>query len=457
MMPVSAACAQAITALSREIKVKLEIYFDGPENPPTVFDKEIVSLSLLEESFAESRHPVGTTTANVLDFTLYNYNNQLSLRNEQSPYYGKLVNGVKVVPYFGVVLADESIEYHKMGEFYTTNWYENTTEQNVGTTCYDILSTILNLPVTTGQVQKDKYGDELLQYALSLVGKSSIPLIIHPRIRHQRNPIKVGFVELSELKNFINVLNEANLTCLYVNRQGYLVYRPIFYHTDVDDEIVDVYHDRNFIMNSTVLKEDYNVFDDIVVRVYNVDFTEEKELLKVTDTVIAPGSYLKINKKAFNSVPVMYISTINCEEGLSLRNIDINAFNMSFEIVNNASVEKTANISVWGSALELINSVSDPEQDDNVKLLDVNNKFIQSIETANMYATKLKELKKSVDVRISVVIRGDPRIELFDLITIQDSTNFINTTQIIPHRLEFRYDGGLECTITGYKAEGRVI
>ena len=104
-------------AASREISMRLDIYLD--ETPLEVTKQNyLIDSSWLEEGSADSSNPFGAVSSNELSFRLYNDNGIFSPTNPSSPYFGKIRNGIKVIPYINV----EGTEWEQLGEYFVTDW-----------------------------------------------------------------------------------------------------------------------------------------------------------------------------------------------------------------------------------------------------------------------------------------------------------------------------------------------
>ena len=77
---------------SRKILMKIDVYFNGPTQAPTVMSVSdyLIEAEILEESGAESNWPLGSVSSNELTFSLHNKDAMFSPTNESGPYFGKI-------------------------------------------------------------------------------------------------------------------------------------------------------------------------------------------------------------------------------------------------------------------------------------------------------------------------------------------------------------------------------
>ena len=104
-------------AASREIFMRLDIYLD--EIPLEVTKENyLIDASWLEEGSADSSNPFGAVSSNEFSFRLYNENGLFSPTNTSSIYFGKIRNGLKIVPFIRTIDTD----WQQLGEYFATDW-----------------------------------------------------------------------------------------------------------------------------------------------------------------------------------------------------------------------------------------------------------------------------------------------------------------------------------------------
>ena len=122
----------------RGVLMKIEIYFNGPDQTPLVVtrDNYLLSSTLLEEAGTESDWPLGQVSSNEATFVLYNKDGMFNPANASGPYYEKIKTKVKVIPYFKPK-TDEVEEWIQMGEYFVTDWLAAITGVTASVTIND--------------------------------------------------------------------------------------------------------------------------------------------------------------------------------------------------------------------------------------------------------------------------------------------------------------------------------
>ena len=146
-------------AASRKIDALLEFYFTT-EPVKITNDDFLISFNLLEELGSDAEaNPIGDVSANELDIVLYNKDGIFSPANLNSPYYGLMRSGLKVVV---KLRPAPDAEWDEVGTFYVSDWYAEVTGMQASVTCFDKLYDALNsapptLPVTNNVTYQDAF------------------------------------------------------------------------------------------------------------------------------------------------------------------------------------------------------------------------------------------------------------------------------------------------------------
>jgi hypothetical protein len=112
----------------------------------TFYGDDIVSMDILEErEISDGTIPVGNISSNELDLKLQNIKigslrDPFTFGNTASYIATSLKPGRKIIPYIGIQLPDTSIEYIPMGTFFSGGWQTSIKDGSVSTTALDRLS-----------------------------------------------------------------------------------------------------------------------------------------------------------------------------------------------------------------------------------------------------------------------------------------------------------------------------
>jgi len=85
------------------------------------------------------------------------------------------------------------------------------------------------------------------------------------------------------------------------------------------------------------------------------------------------------------------------------------------------------------------------------KELKINNPLIQDLNTAKSYADALLQWVKDPYVNFSLDLRGNPSLEVGDIIEVQDAVDKIGDVALVPIRITLDYDGALEAKMEARK------
>lgn len=151
----------------------------------TIDAEDIVSFSLLEERvLADGTLPVGNISSNEIDITLQNieitvegvdYVDPFIPANTNSIYHTLITKNRKVTPYLGYELAGGSIEYVKLGTFWTGDWDVNEQSATAKVTARDRME-LLRLAEFKGSTLYQDTTLYDLMIAVLTDAKTSIPM-----------------------------------------------------------------------------------------------------------------------------------------------------------------------------------------------------------------------------------------------------------------------------------------
>lgn len=423
-------------AKSRELSVKLEIYFDGEtETPLTVMKNDyLVDASWLEEGSADSSNPYGEVSSFELTFRLYNTNGIFSPTNVAGPYYGKIKTGVPVKIFIKPESNTEDIDWLQLGLYYVTGWDALITGTYADVTAddkwHDIFSTPLPVfHVSTGYTYKS-FLDAIFT-AMGFTVNISDTLL---------RDLPYAFVG-TDTSKFLQDIISANIGYAICDKNGV--------------PYIGVYSDATIVR--AALTDDDQIKSisskQSVVKTYNgVELTyslpQISSLLKLADLTslsVAAGAVAFANV-ALDSGPLwqlLGVSIKSPQQTISLGSISSDLWQVSFTL-NNSSTASTADVTVYGKILDLTDIVI---TDNTSRLLRVSTQYIQTADYAAEYNAALTAYISSNMPTLSLSIRGNPLLSIGDRVSIQSVRYAVSFSGII-QRLEYAYNGALSCTMT---------
>jgi len=169
------------SAAARIVKIS-EVYTSFYQ---TFSGDEIVSMNLLEERvIGDGSLPIGNISSNECDITLNNVKINVSgtdiidpffPSNTNSLYYELIKKNRRVEPYLGYLLDDGSIEYIKLGVFWTGDWSVNEQDYTASVSCRDRMELLRKAEYTRSPLFESSNLYDIAQSVLEHA-KANIPM-----------------------------------------------------------------------------------------------------------------------------------------------------------------------------------------------------------------------------------------------------------------------------------------
>jgi len=448
MLTVSNDYKTAVNASSRRWVPKIEVYFDGINQPPVVFNgDDIIDCTFLEEATAESDNPLGSVSANEVTISFNNSTRAFTPTNTLSPYYGKLKPNVLVKPYLGLELTGATYEYIPLGVFRTGDWSSPSSSVEATVTCFDKLYEIGDKGVPMLPVKQDTIIGELFVLLFTALGITNYSVDAS-----LNQTIPIGWLPKGTVRNALQALAVAGNCNVTADRYGYIVVRSNF----ITGAAVETWTDANQIFTAENPQKYLDTYSKVKINYYQPYIKPTASLLKVENLKI-PNGGLTLTNIAFTTGPVATVDQVILSGAVNsaVDSVEYGAWGITVTITN-TSAEETVTLEVTGKAIDSISSSYELQEDAAVasfgeKVFSVENYLIQSLDVAKTYATELLQYVKDPLANISLSIRGNPAVEVGDVVQIQDDTDKIGTVDFVPTRININYDGALDSTVEGRK------
>ncbi|OPX88126.1 MAG: hypothetical protein A4E53_02143 [Pelotomaculum sp. PtaB.Bin104] len=441
MITVTPQFTAAINADTRYIKPRVEFYFDGDGNPPVVFDEdEITSINLLEESRAESGNPIGLVSANEVTISLNNSSRVFTPTNTSSPYYDKLRPKVKVKPYLRVRTATDPEVWEEipLGVFRTGDWSAQASSIEATVTCYDRLYDLVEKDIPMIPVKKDTTVKAMFEALFSALGLAPVEYDVDASLTQA---IGRGWFDNNKVRDGLNALAVAGNCDVTMSRYDIVRVRP----NVVSGDAVAIFTDDNQIVSGDNPQRYLETYSAVKVK-YRVPFTKASDVvLKIEDLTIQTGT-TTLTPLSFTTGPVMTINQVKLTGAVNSKVTDIShgAWTMTV-VIENTGVAETVTLEVFSQAIDAVGAEY-TETDPGAlfdKTLTIENSLIQSEAAAQAYAQGLLNYVKDPSATFSFNIRGNPAIELIDILRVLDPADKIPDVKVVPTRLQLQYDGAL--------------
>ena len=457
MLNTTADYKTAISSLSRDIKPRVEIYFDGASSSPTTLGSDnIANIDFLEEAQAEGDNPLGTVTANEIVLVLRNDEQYFNPENTDSPYYGKLKPNILIKPYLGLKV-NGSYEWIELGQFWTSFWDADSADVYASVECFDRLFILgqEDMPLIPTMENVSRY--EMFETLFQSIGLNASEYSIDGSLASDNVPI--GYYPDGDVNNALSFLAEA-FNCSVSMTRGNIV-KVINNRTTVSS--VKTMNDTDLIITSNMPQHFDKIYSDVEVTYSHHSIGEKATLLKVDDIGIdASGStYTELE---FTTTPIAFVTDIKITnvQHISINSFSIGTWGMTITLDNSASANQTVDLEVIGYPLDIVeNKVTVRDTTaysllgDKARILPMKNYLVQLASDATNQANLVIPIVSDPKAYIELHTRGDMSLEIGDTITANDVTNKLANKEIVPIRYDYAYDGGLRCDIYGIKKSAK--
>ncbi|RJQ25521.1 MAG: hypothetical protein C4589_10995 [Peptococcaceae bacterium] len=441
MIMVSNDYKTAINADVRNIKPRVLAYFDGDGQPPIELDENtIVDIHLLEEAHAESDNPLGLVSANETTISFDNSSRDFTPTNLTSPYYDKLRPNLLIKPYLGLETSPGTFEYVPLGVFRTGDWSAPSESVEATVTGYDKLYELGNKDIPMLPVQTNTTVAGMFELLFQVLGLAPDQYEIDISLNQ---PIQVGWFPKGKVRDAFQVLAIAGNCNVSANRYGVVRVKNNFKSGNAVVTLTD--NDQIIIAeNPQKYLDTYNK----VSMIYKTPYLKKSDSLLKIDSIAIPNGGFIFQNLAFSG-PVAIIDQISLvgAKNAVVESIEYGTWSITVSVSNSGPAE-TVSLEVFGRMIETLNSTS-LIQDEYLlarwgeRELKIDNEMIQDKEVATLYAQSLLSLLKDPYMNLSLDVRGDPALEVNDIVEIQDQTDKIGIVDALPIRITLNYDGGL--------------
>lgn len=209
--------------------LKLVIKFDD-NNLYTVYSDKIYSSNnnfIKEVNFNLSEgnssvNPLGIAVSNNISMKLYDENDYLSPANIDSPYYGKVVNGVEM----NLFISYDGTSWEPYGTYYATSWsggFEEGWHGLVSVSADDKLNTIGNMDLPELPAYANVEAGDLIANVMAGIGIEASEYTIDPSINKS---MMFGIVAGSKVRDFLNNICQLLLARVIIDRQNIIRFVP---------------------------------------------------------------------------------------------------------------------------------------------------------------------------------------------------------------------------------------
>ena len=422
---------------SRQIEVKLDIYFDGMMTTPFTVSKSdyLIDVEWLEEISADSSNPLGVISSNELSFRLFNKDGIFSPTNTLSPHYGKIKAGIIIALYVRTVDTTDEVEWTQLGMYLTTGWDAQITGTYADITANDIWYYLFNNVMVDYPVTKDITYYALLTEVFDLLG-SPVPVDVE-----LNTVLPYAFISKST-KTFLKDALSASLAYATCTKEGLPVVEAFLKERTLRATLTDA--DQ---IKSMSVKQSINRAHDGVELSYVIpNLSELTNLVTVTNLTVPVGT-TTVSGIEYQNSPVWDVLTVIVRDAsgkVSLSNYQSTQDTISITVNNKGNTSIPINVYVYGQYIELASVIL---SDNGAAPLKISNKYIQSVEHANVVKSVMQKYNDQDIPTLTVPIRGNPLLSIGEKVNLSSAKYNVNFTGII-QRLSYKYNGSLDCVMS---------
>ena len=451
MQTVSDTFKTKINADTRMFHVKCEIYFDGDDHPPTLFegDQDIAAFTLLEEAYAESISPLGALSSNEFTLALNNREHRFTTTNTASPFYGKLIPNIKVIAYLGLEVSEDTFEYVNLGTFRSQDWDTTSSDIEVSTVCHDRLYDLGQLDCPPIPVIQNTTLKDMFIYLFRSLGLSNTEYEVDNTLSYS---LKYGWFPNGKVKDALQQMAEGGSCLIYVSRDNKIKVRNTFSgYTRVG--YID---DQTQVISASIPQKYLKIYNQVGVTQKTPFIRDVEQILKLDKIVIEPGTRT-LSKIEFSTGPIAIMSQVQCSNGVftKVKSFTHTAWNTTIVIENTGPTAETIDIIAYGQKIEFVDTEATVQiaVDTFVgeRKLTINNMYIQSDSVVKDYAARILQFVSDPGAYVEVSYRGNPAIELWDVLLLDDTADKITGFEIVPLRNSLDFDGSLTAKMTALR------
>lgn len=252
--------------LRATIKFPSGDYVALSDKPSTELDKLLLSAEFSLRDGNAAVNPVGTMMSNSASLVIYDADDNLSPGNTSSPYYGEMVNGVKVL----LEIKGSSGDWEPYGTWYTTGWsgaYYDGGADAVRISLEDRLNTLGQLPLPKVAAYKNIAVDALIVNVLTAAGIDEEEIYIDPALNQV---VSYGISKGDKLRDFINSICQMVFARVCVDRNDIICFYPALSTlptgnawTLTPDELGSLYNKNEAAINYGSVKLSYYEPDSV--------------------------------------------------------------------------------------------------------------------------------------------------------------------------------------------------
>lgn len=457
-------------------QVKITEFFTSIQE--TYYDDDILLINLLEErAVSDGSLPIGNISSNEIDIRLNNISNRYNAGNTKSELYQLVKTNRRIKAWIGPELPDGTVEYVPLGTFWSGDWDVPGREVYAGTSGRDRLELLRESEYSVSQVKQNISLYDLAIDILQDAGVDTENYFVDSEL--QNTIIPYAWFDSTKHKKALRDIALASLGQVFASRNDVIrIEGPSYIQKQTTSETYFV-QGAAFPANAETTdafgigRDDYRSksqpSNSGSIANYIIVDTQPLQPISAAKEVYRSNSAESITAGATKKITAFYNSTPVMEDSAALEknttdtsitSVNYYAWGAEIEITNAGSTDDTFELVISGKPLEIKNKERAIAKDnesiqENGKLT---YKFplhhlVQTKEQAQQVADTLLASFKDARRDVTINWRGNPALELADVITVPDYQNLEQNIDergiFYSTRQNIEYDGTLNANLEG--------
>lgn len=422
---------------SRFIHKKYVIHFSSTKTLEVTKADYLVSSTVYDEAYKLADSPFGEVTSNELTLSLFSDNGIFNPENTSGTYYGLIRNGIKIEAF---VRPDEVEEWDRLGVYYVSDWSTDSNNLSVEVVANDSMYKVLNGAVPSLPVLRNVKASKFLT---NYFGSFGLEVNLDNFV-----DVTVPFIYTSGYnsnKVFLTDFLKAVMADCFCDHSGIIT----VVSKTKERSLRTTLKDNDQIINIKIKKSLTNAYDSAAISLNKCQESIEQSLLTVANLPLVTGMN-NSGDIAMSKSPVLSVKSLYTQgtKASSVTSFLATASDIACTIQSTADME--TKLEVTGTVLEVVNSTLGEIGDSPLK---VESKFIQTDEMADKLLTYVKDYVDANMPTLEMVIRGNPKLQLGDMIEVDSDFYKVHFKGILI-KCNYEYQGNLSCTCTLAEASG---
>lgn len=397
--------------------------------------EDIMSISLIEEKeTSQGSLPVGNISSNEIEIKLNNEDRKFDAGNSKSDLYGLVKPNRRIKAWVGT-------ESHlvPLGTFWTKDWDVSEDDVIAKTIGRDRLDRLRDNEYSTSKVEVNKTIHQIAEIILEDAGLNSSQYWLDDELKEYTIPY--AYFKPMTHREALRQLATACLGQVYCDRQGVIRFEgPSFTLNRVDEvktlaflqsefpaesEVIDSYgiSGDDYFSKSNPSKQS-DIANHITVETQPLKIDEQQEVYSSNESMNIKVNEQKIVTIQFNKSPCIDVALGISGAGKIIKS---NIYSWGAEITVSGSSNGDFNINATGKPLIIASKDNIVLRDDEsiiengvIEYKMASNHLIQNRSIAEVIADRLLTYYKDPKRDLTMDWRGNPALELGDIITVND-------------------------------------